>query len=213
MLRTLILALVLIVAGPHLANAERYCARWERQTVGDWPFYHYRNYCARWGWRDRDYESTRVYGYERRRSDDEDERLAVSECLFRYPPIRATGDDKLAVEKARISAQDRWSIEVETMRGTRFSDIHNAMRITASCVEKVPTTDTEKGQASILGLRHYVCSVEAVPCTSPKLPIEPDEIAKRRAEQIGRRADPEDGRYDGPPPKKRFLERWRRTRQ
>jgi hypothetical protein len=212
-MRTLAIALVLIVASPHLASAERYCAYYGRQQLGDWPFVHYRTYCARWRYRDDYRDETRVYGYERRYEREEDERPAVSECLFRYPPIRATGDDKLAVEKARISAQDRWSIEVETMRGTRFSDIHNAMRMTASCVEKVPTTDTEKGQASILGLRHYVCSVEAVPCTSPKLPIEPDEIAKRRAEQIGRKEDPRADYYEPEKPRKRFLERWRRARQ
>ncbi len=134
-------------------------------------------------------------------------------CLFDQPPIRATGDDKLEEDRAQISAQDRWAIETETLRGTRFSDIRFAAQMTSACVRKVPTSATEKGQA-VIGVRHYVCTVEGTPCASPKLPQDEDTRAKRRSEkadeEAGRRADPRPKieYYDAPPPpKRRFWQR------
>lgn len=156
-----------------------------------------------------------VYAYERRvEREDEPPR---AHCLFEHPAIRATGDDKLKEEAAQVSAQDRWAIEVATMRGVRFSDIRNAAHMTAACVKKVPETWTEKKQADAADLRHFVCTIEAVPCAAPKMPVDEDTLAKRKAEkigdQIGRKDDPRADFYETEAPRKRFLERWRRARQ
>lgn len=128
-------------------------------------------------------------------------------CLFEFPPVRATGDDKLDEDKAQISAQDRWSIEVETVRGTRFSDIRFAANMTAACVRKVPTSTIEKGQAS-LGVRHFVCSLEATPCAAPKIPTDEEGRAKRRSEKVN--PAPRIEYYEAPPPPKRWYQRHRR---
>ncbi len=215
-MRTLALALVLIVCGPHLANAERYCAAWGRQAIGDWPWYTYRTYCARWRYRDRDYESSRVYGYERRIEREREEVEVRGHCLWNHPIVSATGDDTLQEEKARLSAQDRWSLTVEHLRGTRYADVRNAAHLTAACIKKVPVTWTEKKQADWVDVRHYVCTVEAIPCSAPKVAVEEEDIAKRKVErineQIGRKEDPRADYYEPAKPK-RFLERWRRSRQ
>lgn len=208
-MRTLLAALVLMVCCPFVAEAG-YCAShgW-RQVCRGWPAEdcYRQRYCREWV---RD-EPTRVYGYERRLEREEAPRMR---CLYEYPAIRATGDDKLEEDRAQVSAQDRWSIEVETLRGTRFSDIRNAAYATSSCVRKVPTSATEKGQAA-LGVRHFVCQYEAIPCASPKLPQDEDTRAKRSSEKREdevRRNDPREGYYESPR-KRRFLDRWRRGAQ
>lgn len=148
---------------------------------------------------------------EREREREETPR---AHCLWDLPPIRATGDDKLEEERAQVSAQDRWSIEVETLRGTRFSDIRFAAQMTAACVRKVPTSATEKGQA-VIGVRHYVCTIEGTPCASPKLPQDEDTRAKRGSEKIddaaARRADPRPRveYYQAPPPPRKWWQRRR----
>lgn len=176
---------------------------WRQVCNRDWPVPSCwsQRYCRRW---ERD-ESTRVYGYASPRYESVEER---AHCLFQFPAIRATGDDKLEEERAQVSAQDRWAIETETRYGTRFADVRNAAALTKACVKKVPTTDTEKGQANLLGVRHYVCTVEAVPCAAPKVPVEEEDIAKRRMEKTAadkdmRKTDPRDGFYEERPPAKR----------
>jgi hypothetical protein len=147
-----------------------------------------------------------VYSYVRR-DRDEDDVPERANCLWHHPLVRATGDDKLTDNDAKISAQDRWSIEVETRYGTRYSGIDNAERLTTACVKKVPTSTIEKGQAG-LGIRHFVCTVEAVPCPPDKIH---EDVTKRRSEKIsedvGRRNDP---RWDEEPPRKRWYQRYRR---
>lgn len=205
-MKTLLAALVLIVAAPQFANAA--CGEWRWRTAcRGWPNEDCvrQKYCRYWV----QSEPSRVYGYERReRERDEPPR---AHCLYEFPPIRATGDDKLDEDKAQVSAQDRWSIEIENRHGTRFSDIRFAARATSACARKVPTSATEKGQAA-LGIRHWACVYEAVPCSSPKIPVDEDTRAKRSSEkrddEVGRLNDPKVQYYDAQPaPKRRW---WRR---
>ena len=169
-------------------KAHGYCAEWgERPMVNRyWPYdVRVESYCVR-RYGEYRHRRPRVYGYERRddyRDEPRRDETPRGRCLNEYPPISVTGDDKLTEKDAEISAQDRWSIEVETKRGTRFSDIRYAAGMTAACVRKVPTSSTERGQAA-LGIRHYICTIEATPCTSPKERIDDETRAKRRSEKV-----------------------------
>ena len=119
---------------------------------------------------------TRVYGYDRRHDD---EHAGATNCRA---SVRATGDDKLTQDNAEVSAQDRWSIEVETHHGSKFSDVRYAASVRMTCVRKVPTSATEKGQAA-LGIRHHVCAMEGKPCSAPAVRQDDESRAKRRTER------------------------------
>lgn len=182
----------------------RECALWGTRYVHrEWPNFSYRErYCRRWE------RPERVYAYERREDDP-----PRAYCQFDHPPMTATGDDKLEEDRARLSAQERWSINVGNRRGGRFSDIRYAANATADCIQVVPSSMTERAQAS-LGLRHWVCTVEAVPCAAPKIPQTEDTRAKRASEKAdddaGRKADPRIQYYEPQPePKKRWYQRRR----
>lgn len=193
-----------LMTGPVEAS---YCAYWRTAQVGEWPFYSYRRVCGHWVRE----ETTRVYAYSRRLTEIEEDH---ANCLWQFPAIRATGDDKLEEERAQVSAQDRWSIEVETRHGTRFSDIRYAARATSSCARKVPTSATANVQAT-LGIRHFSCVYEAVPCAAPKLPVDEDTRGKRaseKREEAVRKLDPRADYYEPEPPKKRRWY-WRRVPQ
>jgi hypothetical protein len=96
--------------------------------------------------------------------------------------IRAAGDDNISRRNAEISAQDRWSSTVEVRHGTLFSDIQNADEFYMECARKVPSSWTEKTQAG-LGVRHFVCEVEATPCRPDRLQQDEQTRAKRRLEK------------------------------
>jgi len=198
-------ALVAAVKAPAHAQSCS-CGYYLVRVVKEWPdFNRTERRCYRCQ------RATRVYSYERREDDP-----PRAHCLWDFPPIRATGDDKLEEDRAQISAQDRWSIEVETRHGTRFSDIRFSARATSACARKVPTSATEKGQA-VLGIRHFACVYEATPCAAPKLPVDEDSRAKRSSEkrddETGRKADPRADFYEPQPePKKRWYQRRREDR-
>ena len=138
---------------------------------------------------------TRVYGYERRRDRDDDREYAGGIDCKSYA-VRIAGDDKLDENRAEVSAQDRWSIEVETSHGgTMHSDIRFAKNIKTKCVRKVPTSASEKGQA-MLGVRHYVCAISAVPCAAPAIRQDEDSRAKRKSERVEEDRTPPPPRRD-----------------
>jgi hypothetical protein len=122
-------------------------------------------------------EPTRVYGYERRRDI---EYAGGVDCRA---PMRATGDDRVDQDRAEVSAQDRWAVEVETHLGSKYSDVRYAADMRTTCVRKVPNTATEKGQA-LFGVRHFLCSVSARPCSAPAVRVDEDTRAKRRSERV-----------------------------
>jgi hypothetical protein len=95
--------------------------------------------------------------------------------------IREAGNDKTTENDARISAQDRWSQAVEIRLGTLYSDVEMAEELKTTCVKKVPTTATATVGASLLGLRHFVCEIEGVPCAPARTDADP---AKRRMEKV-----------------------------
>ncbi len=119
-------------------------------------------------------EPTRVYGYARR--DRDDEYGGGVECKG---SLRATGDDKLQQENAEVSAQERWALQVESRIGGIYSDIRYAAGIRTTCVKRVPGTLSERGQAA-LGVRHFLCEVEARPCRAPAIRQDEESRAKRK---------------------------------
>ena len=128
-----------------------------------------------------EHRAPRVYSYERRRDRDDDVEYAGGvQCK---EPMRATGDDKQEQDRAEVSAQDRWSVEVEVRLGTMYSDIRYAGQMRTTCVRKVPNTATEKGQA-LFGIRHFVCTLTARPCVAPAVRVDEDSRAKRRSERV-----------------------------
>ncbi len=202
-IRLALLALALLLM-PTGAEA-RECARYGIRLVHrEFPYHSYRErYCRYWTQGER-YRLLDEHAYR----DDEREPARVK-CLFNQGPLKATGDDKLEERNAEVSAQDRWSIEVETNRGTIYSDIRFAADMRVACVRKAPTTATEKGQA-LAGIRHYACTVSAVPCAAPNEPKEEDDRAKRKFNDPDPPATPAARieRYDAPPPpKRRFWQR------
>ena len=121
---------------------------------------------------------TRVYGY--RRDRDGEEYGGGVECKG---SLRATGDDKLQQDNAEVSAQERWALQVESRIGGIYSDIRYAANIRTTCVKRVPGTLSERGQAA-LGVRHFLCEVEARPCRAPAIRQDEDSRAKRRSERV-----------------------------
>jgi hypothetical protein len=99
--------------------------------------------------------------------------------------IREVGNDKLSEQDARVSAQDRWSQAAEARLGTLYSDVEKAEELMTTCVKKVPTTATQ-GVGAALGLRHFVCEVEGVPCAPAREDREP---TKRRIERLNDKID------------------------
>lgn len=181
-----------------------YCGQWAwRNACRAWPAEDCvrQRYCRYWM-----RGEPRVYGYERRAERDRDDEPPKAHCQFDQPRMTATGDDKLEEDRARLSAQERWQINVGNRRGGRFSDIRFAAQATADCIQVVPSSLTERAQATI-GIRHWVCTFEAVPCAAPKIPQDEDTRAKRTLE---RRTDPPARveYYEAPPPPKRRW--WRR---
>jgi hypothetical protein len=97
--------------------------------------------------------------------------------------VRVTGDDRLSQEKAKVSAQDRWAVTVGTRYGSMFSDIDNAEEQDMSCVKQAPSSNTEKTQADLLGIRHHICELTARPCGPVPQEQDAQTRAKRRFER------------------------------
>lgn len=97
--------------------------------------------------------------------------------------VRVTGDDRLSQEKAKVSAQDRWAVTVGTRYGAMFSDIDNAEEQDMSCVKQAPSSNTEKTQADLLGIRHHICELTARPCGPVPQEQDAQTRAKRRFER------------------------------
>jgi hypothetical protein len=140
-------------------------------------------------WKDRRDRDDRP-GYRPPSRERESTRYLNEQCKWK-DRIRVTGGDNLDKRKAELSAQDAWSSTVEVRFGTMFSDIDTAEDMVMACARKVPTSWTEKLQASG-GLRHYVCEISAIPCPPEAEEQDRDSRAKRRFE---RRSEP---RQDAP---------------
>jgi hypothetical protein len=106
--------------------------------------------------------------------------------------IRETGNDKLTEQDARVSAQDRWAATVEVRLGSLYSDVERAEELMTTCIKKVPTTGTQQVGA-ILGVRHFVCEVEGIPCAPAREDREP---TKRRLEKAFERRSEDQERRD-----------------
>jgi hypothetical protein len=181
--------LVLLFMGDAKAAS---CGRWETYArtrcdpLADFPHIscrrHYHRRCAYWVHGEPELDryprpNERQYRSLELRQDLRKER---ERCRWSQH-MRATGDDKLDEKSAQTSAQDRWAIMVETRLGSLYADIDNAADLRVACVKKVPTTGTQKGQASLLGIRHHVCEIEAVPCAPGREETDP---TRRRMEKI-----------------------------
>lgn len=202
---------------PTPAQAERECIRhtyvWRHGScnVSEGFFSscrngHWRRVCVRWSYYDEEryYRRgpERVYGYERR------EEPPRGHCMW-GERMGVWGTDHLKQETAEIAAQDAWSRQVEDRWGVRYADIQNAAEMTRECVRKVPSGGFQAGEAA-LGLRHYICEVQAVPCRAPKEAIDEDTRGKRLHEKADdvRRGDPP-ARIESGVVKRRFWP-WRR---
>jgi hypothetical protein len=97
--------------------------------------------------------------------------------------VRVTGDDRLSQERAKVSAQDRWAVTVGTRYGAIFSDIDHAEDQDMTCVKQAPSSNTEKTQADMLGIRHHICELVARPCSPEPVEQDAQTRAKRRFER------------------------------
>ncbi len=166
-MKSLLLALVLIVCGPYVANAS-YCAQYGVRTVGEWPNYWRQRYCVRWV-----RDEARVYGYERR-SDDWDENRwrerggRLDQCLPNEVDVLST--EHQSEDNAREAARKLWMAKVQWQHGSQWMDLDEASHIRWRCSPS-NAHDTASGRlaeaAGALtgkGGQNVRCALWAKPC-------------------------------------------------
>ncbi len=140
-MKTLLLALVLIVCGPHVANAQG-CV--------------WRTYCSQYGnCQERCVRvGPRVYGYERRFDED-----AGRHCR---DTRKAVGDQHLTMDGAKKAANDAWAGMIRFHLGEKFMDLNNARHLVYTCSR---SSIKEQGASiTTLGQVFNRCELEAQPC-------------------------------------------------
>lgn len=101
-------------------------------------------------------EGPKVYGYTER-----GDRRA--ECLSM---IRAVGDERQSVEKAKDAAARAWMGNVRFHWGERYIEIDNARHVRFTC-SRSSVNDTVLGKLQEnVGVTHTRCQIEAAPCTA-----------------------------------------------
>ena len=133
----------------------------------------WRQYCTNYGhceWRRVRVYEPRVYGYERRRDDDDDNWSGRHNCR---DTRKAVGDQHLTVDGAKKAANDAWAGTVRFHLGEKFMDLNNAARIIYTCSR----SSIKEAGASVttLGQAFTRCEIAAQPCEAQHQPGERED--------------------------------------
>lgn len=178
--------------------------------------------CRRWRVPVRDYdEGPRVYGYERREREREYYSAPNLHPVPYYGPrckdriVTAVGFEYANPDRALKSAQLVYASTVRQEYGEMYQEITEARDVLTLCTQ-ASVNDTQIGKLgeAVFGENAILkrCKIWARPCR-PEIERTSFNKDGKVAEPAYRNADPRDNYYEPEKPKKRFLERWRRTRQ
>lgn len=170
-MRYLLAVLALIVAAPHLAEAQSEGGpNWRAVRQRQWV-------CMDWGGCGYQWRTRRIRTYEPRyyaapREFSMERDVERRQCT---DVVRAVGVERYGKDRAKESADASWMEIVRASPGSKFMDLRNAKHVTYECWQSSTGNRASEKAADVGGKFLEQCEVRAHPCRAPRTEGERDD--------------------------------------